>query len=169
MPLLEILNYPHPVLRKHASPIARVTDEIRELLDDMAATMYDAPGIGLAAPQVGHSIRAIVIDVDHDEDSGQGKNLIKLINPEIISATGSVESEEGCLSLPGIRDYVARAAAVTVKAIDPDEKEIKIEATDLLAACLQHEIDHLNGVLIIDHFSRLKRELAKAKLKKNAL
>lgn len=170
MALLPIVIYPHPVLREPAQPVEKITDEIRQLLDDMAETMYAAPGIGLAAPQVGRSIRAIVVDVDFDsDDAATSRNLLKIINPEIIAESEDiVEGEEGCLSLPGIRENVERAAEITIRGLDSDGKEFELEASGLLAICLQHEIDHLDGILIFDRISRLKRQLALAKLKKRS-
>jgi len=166
MAVLNIRTYPDSVLRENCASITQVTDEVRQLLDDMAETMYAAPGIGLAAPQIGRAVRVIVVDVEHDDEQSTQTKLLKLINPEIIAAEGTTETEEGCLSLPGLREYVTRSASITLKALDPQERELKIDATGLLAICLQHEIDHLNGVMIIDHLSRLKRELAKKKLLK---
>jgi peptide deformylase len=162
MALLEIRTYPDPVLREKCTPVDDVTDEIRSLLSDMAETMYDAPGIGLAAPQIGITKRLLVVDVGEEEE----RKLYKVINPEIVATSGEVEYEEGCLSLPGICEKVTRPAEATIKALNENGEEITIEATGLLAICLQHEIDHLDGVLIFDHISRLKRGLVLSKLKK---
>lgn len=166
MATLEIVIYPDPRLREKCSPVAEVTDEIRSLLNDMVETMYDAPGIGLAACQVGITKRLVVIDIGEDFETGAPGQLYKLVNPEIISSDGRVEGEEGCLSIPDIREYVTRAEKVVVKALNEQGTKIEICAAGLLAICLQHEIDHLNGVLFIDHLSRLKREMVKGKLRK---
>lgn len=165
MALLEIKTYPDPVLRKKAATVDVIDDQIRQLARDMAHTMYAAPGIGLAAPQVGRSIRMVVIDLASGEGEG---DLITLINPEIVSRQGETTSEEGCLSLPEIREEVLRASSVTVKALDLDGKEQVYQGEELFAICLQHEIDHLDGVLFMDHLSRLKQGLAKKKMKKAA-
>jgi peptide deformylase len=165
MAILEIKEYPEPVLRKKAEPIDIIDEEIRQLARDMAVTMYAAPGIGLAAPQVGRSIRMIVVDLMSGEGGGE---LITVINPEIVRAEGEVVIEEGCLSVPDVREDVTRPGEVTVKGLDLDGKEIIVEADDLFAVCLQHEIDHLNGVLFIDHLGRMKQSLLKKKLRKAA-
>lgn len=166
MSLLEIVLYPDPILREKCEPVTEITDEIRALIDDMTQTMYDAPGIGLAASQVGSRHRVIIVDVGDDEETGRRSRLYQIINPEIIETAGSVESEEGCLSIPDIRESVKRSRSITVQGLDPDGKTIKIEAEGLLSICLQHEIDHLDGILFIDRISRLKRELVKSRLKK---
>jgi len=165
MSILDIVLYPNPVLKEVAQTIKEVNPEIKQLLDDMAETMYDAPGIGLAAPQIGKSIRAVVIDVGFDEEGGE-RTLYKLVNPEIVARSGEASGEEGCLSIPDVRESVERAERVTVEALDENGQPIKIEADGLLSVCLQHEIDHLDGVLFIDKLSRLKRELIRGKLKK---
>src|SRR5262249_37549943 len=133
------------------------------LIDSMAQTMYAAPGVGLAAPQVGESKRIIVLDTNHEDP---GKHLLKLINPQIVESEGSLMWEEGCLSVIDYSAEVERAAKVLVRAWTPEEKEIEIEAEELLAVALQHEIDHLDGKLFIDRISRIKRELYRRKLKK---
>lgn len=166
MPKLPIILYPDPILKKVAAPVEEVTPEIRKLLRDMAETMYEAPGIGLAAPQVGRSIRAIVIDLGDDEESGRKGELFQLINPEIVEASGEIDYEEGCLSIPDLRETVRRNAHVIVEALDHEGREIEIEAEGLLAICLQHEIDHLNGVLFIDRLTPIRRELMKKKLQR---
>lgn len=160
---LDILAYPHPVLAKKAEPVAEITEDLKKLADDMAETMYADDGIGLAAPQVGESIRFIVVDV-----SGPDKrtDLMCLVNPVIESAEGEVETEEGCLSVPNLRTMVKRAEKVVVRARNLDNEEVVIDADELLAVCLQHEIDHLEGTLIIDRISRLKRSLYEKKVKK---
>lgn len=166
MAKLEIVTFPDPRLKKKCEEVEEVTPEIRKFLTDMAETMYEAPGIGLAAPQVGRNIRAVVIDIGEDEETGRKSRLYKLINPEIVERKGTTEYEEGCLSIPEVRETVKRSASVVVEALDENGKELTIEASDLLAICLQHEIDHLDGVLFIDRLSTLKRELVRSQLKK---
>jgi len=144
-----------PILRKDTKPVAAVTDELRTLIDDMFATMRAAKGIGLAAPQVGRTERIAVVEV---AESGVGP--LALVNPEIVSREGNVKGEEGCLSIPDIYDDVERASKVVVRALDRDGKAIEIAGVDLLARCMQHEIDHLHGKLFIDHLSVLKRRAA---------
>src|SRR5579885_2128446 len=156
MALLRIRKFPDEVLKRPAHPVENVNGALNSLIDSMVQTMYAAPGVGLAAPQVGESKRVIVLDTDHDEP---GKHLLKLINPKIIW-------EEGCLSVIDYSAEVERAAKVLVRAWTPEEKEVEIEADDLLAVALQHEIDHLEGKLFIDRISRIKRELYRRKLKK---
>ncbi len=163
MALLKILKYPEPVLKERAKPVENIDGRLAALLDSMAQTMYAAPGVGLAAPQIGESTRMIVLDTDHENP---GKHLLKLINPEIVETRGSIVWEEGCLSVVDFTADVKRAKEVLVRAWTPDQKEIEIEADDLLAVALQHEIDHLEGRLFIDRISRIKRELYKRKLKK---
>jgi peptide deformylase len=163
--MLEIRIYPDPILIQKARPVEDVNDSVRELLDDMAKTMYAAVGIGLAAPQVGRSVRAIVVDASPRVD---GEKLIKLVNPVITFAEGSSVSEEGCLSIPGFSEKVTRAAKIVVEAYNEQGKPVKIETDTFLATVLQHEIDHLNGILFIDYLSRLKRDLIKRKLRKHS-
>jgi len=154
--LIPIIKVPDPVLREIAMPVAEITDGTRQLLDDMAATMYDAPGIGLAAPQINISQRIIVMDCGKDESP----ELFKMINPEIISQSDARSVlEEGCLSIPDQTADVERPAEVEVRYLDENGTSQSLVATGLLAACVQHEIDHLNGVLFIDHISRLKRDM----------
>ncbi|MEY2342252.1 peptide deformylase [Acidithiobacillus sp. IBUN Pt1247-S3] len=161
MALLKIVEYPDTRLKGMAQPVARIDREIRQLADDMAETMYDAPGIGLAAPQVAAGQRLIVVDVS------DGRNeLLTLINPEIIDKIGEEEMKEGCLSVPGVLETVRRAERVTVRAQDVAGKTLELEADGLLAVCLQHEIDHLNGVLFVDHLSRLKQSVIRRKADK---
>ena len=156
MALIPIILIPDPVLRKVASPVAEITDGIRQLLDDMAETMYDAPGIGLAAPQVNISERIIVMDCGRDEEP----ELYKMINPEIVASSEERSVlEEGCLSIPNQTADVERPAHVDVRYLDVDGNEQMLHCEGLLAACVQHEIDHLDGVLFIDHISRLKRDM----------
>ena len=166
MPVLDIVLYPDPKLREVCAPVDTVTDEIRKLLSDMAETMYEAPGIGLAAPQVGVLKRVIVVDVTDAEDPAAARNLRKLVNPEIIEARGETVYEEGCLSIPSVRESVKRFSSLTLKAWEENWIEISFEADGLLAICLQHEIDHLNGILFIDHLSYLKQQMLKGKLKR---
>lgn len=163
-----IYKFPDDVLKKVAAPVRNIDDRLVSFLDDMAKTMYAAPGVGLAAPQVGLSERAIVLDCDSAQERADksGRGLLKLINPQVVEAEGSVLWEEGCLSVVDFTAEVKRAGHVLVKAFTPDEKEVRIEAEGLLAVALQHEIDHLEGKLFIDRISRLKRDLYKRKLKK---
>jgi peptide deformylase len=163
MAILEILKYPDAMLKKIAAPVQSVTAETVRLIGDMMETMYRAPGVGLAAPQVGVSLRIIVLDTDHENP---GKNLLKLINPEIRHAEGEVLWEEGCLSVVDFTVEIKRAAKVKLVALNEEEKEISIDAEGLLAVALQHEVDHLNGKLILDRVSRLKRDLYSRRLKK---
>jgi peptide deformylase len=153
--ILDIRVLGDPVLRKETNIVAGVTDDIRKLIDDMFETMYAAEGIGLAAPQVGRTER---ITVMHVEDAKYA-----LINPEITSSQGSIRGEEGCLSIPDVFGEVDRASTVTVSALNEEGEEIEIEGTELLARCLQHEIDHLHGKLFVDYLSVLKRRAALAK------
>ncbi len=154
--LIPIIKVPDPILRETARPVAEITDGVRQLLDDMAATMYDAPGIGLAAPQVNISQRVIVMDCG----KGDAPELFKMINPEIIRESDArAVLEEGCLSIPDQTADVERPAEVEVGYLDEAGEMQSLVAQGLLAACVQHEIDHLNGVLFIDHISRLKRDM----------
>jgi len=163
MAILEILKYPAPVLTKAAAPVNSVGAKTIALIGDMLETMYAAPGVGLAAPQVGVSQRIVVLDIDHENP---GKQVYKLINPMITRAEGELVWEEGCLSVVDFTAEVRRAAQVEVVARDEREKEVKIAAEGLLAVALQHEIDHLDGKLFIDRISRLKRELYTRRRKK---
>lgn len=160
---LEILKYPHPILAAKASPVPEVTPEVRELAAAMAEAMYENQGVGLAAPQVGQSLRLVVIDLSGPE---KREALVTLVNPVITAAAGEQEDEEGCLSVRDYRTNVKRAATVTVTASDLDGKPFAMDADGLLAVCLQHEIDHLDGVLFIDHISRLKRAMYDKRVKK---
>ena len=163
MPILDILTYPNPILRKKTTPVTEFGEELQTLVQSMAETMYDAPGVGLAAPQVGVSIRLVVIDVSpRDEDN----NLIVLANPEIIEAEGEVLDEEGCLSLPDLNAKVKRAVHIKVKAQNSTGEEIEFEAEDWFARVIQHELDHLEGTLFLDKISVLKRAMYKKKRKK---
>lgn len=166
MAIRNIIQYPDLLLREKCKPVQKIDNRIRKILDDMAETMYQAPGIGLAASQIGITERLIVVDIGNDEETNRQGKLYKIVNPEIVEKKGITEYEEGCLSIPGIKDYVKRAAEVTLKGLDETGKEISIAADGLLAICFQHELDHLEGILFIDHLSRLKRELIKSKMSK---
>jgi peptide deformylase len=161
MTILDILHFPDPRLRNVARPVARVDDTIRKLVDDMFETMYAAPGIGLAATQVNVDKRVIVIDVSEEKDQP-----LCLINPEILVRDGVEEMEEGCLSVPGVFELVERADHIRIQALDRDGERIEMEAGDLLAVCIQHEIDHLDGKLFVDYLSPLKRARIRKKLEK---
>jgi len=161
MAIRDILHYPDPRLRNHARAVERVDDEVRRLLDDMLETMYAAPGIGLAAIQVNVAKRVITIDI-----SEHGDQPLCLINPEILELTGSIETEEGCLSVPGIYESVERADVIRARGLDRNGKAVEVEAEGLLAVCVQHEIDHLDGTLFVDHLSQLKRQRIRKKAHK---
>lgn len=163
MARLDILHYPDARLHTVAKPVATVDARIRKLVDDMAETMYAAPGIGLAATQVNVHERIIVIDISETHDA-----LRVFINPEIVAQSGREESEEGCLSVPGVFDRVQRAERVTVRALDRAGKSFELDADGLLAVCIQHEMDHLIGKVFVDYLSNLKRNRIKAKLAKQA-
>jgi len=163
MARLDILHYPDARLHTVAKPVKAVDDRIRQLVDDMAETMYAAPGIGLAATQVNVHERVVVIDISDTHD-----DLRVFINPELVARSGTEESEEGCLSVPGVFDKVTRAERVTVKALDRDGKPFELEADGLLAVCIQHEMDHLLGKVFVDYLSNLKRNRIKARLLKQA-
>ena len=168
---LEIFTYPNQLLRTKAIAVKAVTGEIKKILDNMLETMREAGGIGLAAPQVGIGKRLIVMEVpeteeDEEERGPEKRMLFKLINPEIIFSEGEQRYEEGCLSVPGVTAEVKRAARVIVRAMDGNGKAIEINACGLLAVALQHEIDHLDGILFIDRLSRLKREFVVRRYKR---
>jgi peptide deformylase len=165
--ILRIVTYPDPILHKKAKPVERVTPDIARLMDDMTQTMYADSGVGLAAPQVGASLRVIVIDVGLELPTGTKKsNLVQLANPEILSASGRVEWEEGCLSVPEFRLKVKRHAKIAVKGLDRHNRPVEMLAEGLFAVAFQHEIDHLDGKLLIDRVG--KREQDKyLKMKKN--
>jgi peptide deformylase len=165
MPIRPIVMYGDPVLHQPASPVERVDDEIRALVHDMIATMYAAPGIGLAAPQVGVPLRVIVIDLSVGEDP---KQVIKLVNPEFLEREGEQKHEEGCLSIPGYAGSPTRPARVSVRGLDTEGQERVYTATELLARAFCHEIDHLDGLVFVDRLSPLKRDLMKRKLRKKA-
>ena len=161
MSVLEILTYPDPILRNRGDPVETIDEKIRKLVQDMTETMYAAPGIGLAAPQIGESLRVITVDIARN-----GEGLIVMINPEIISSEGEYVDEEGCLSVPDFKESIRRKQKIVVAGLDIDGKNIQLTAEGLLAAAFQHEIDHLNGILIIDKVSRLKKDAFKKKLQK---
>ena len=164
MSVLEIIVAPDPRLKRRAEPVVKVDDEVRKIMDDMLDTMYAANGIGLAGPQVGILKRIIVVDVARD---GDGRQPMQMANPEVIWESDDERSyEEGCLSLPEHFAEVVRPEAVKVRYIDRDNEIRTIDADDILATCIQHEMDHLEGILFIDHLSRLKRSMALKKLKK---
>ena len=159
--ILTILEFPDERLRKKATIVKEVDDKIRKLLDDMLETMYESRGVGLAATQVDVHKRIVVIDVSEEKDAP-----LFLINPEIYEKDGVKESEEGCLSVPGFFEKVTRAEHIRVRALNRDGKNFEFEATELLAVCVQHEMDHLDGKLFVDHISSLKRQRIKKKLEK---
>jgi len=160
--ILPIVQFPNPVLAMNCQPVQEINDQIRRLAADMGETMYKAPGVGLAAPQVGEPIRMVVLDVSEEKN-----NLMTLINPVITQRSQEQEiGEEGCLSLPGIWEKVSRSTEITLKYTDLEGKEQELHADGLLAICIQHELDHLDGTVFIDHLSRLKYDRACAKLKK---
>lgn len=161
MALLPILEFPDPRLRTRAQPVGEVDAALRKLIDDMFETMYAAPGIGLAATQVNVHQRLLVIDISETR-----QEPLALINPEILTRDGVEETEEGCLSVPGIYDKVTRAERIRVRALNRDGKQIEFDAGGLLAVCIQHEIDHLDGKLFVDYLSELKRTRIRKKLTK---
>lgn len=162
MPLLDILVYPDDRLRKVAAPVSAVDDETRRVVDNMFETMYDAPGIGLAATQVDIHERIVVIDVSEDKD-----DPLTLINPEIVRTEGKLAGEEGCLSIPGVYENVDRAEAIVFRALDRDGVSYEMEADGLLAVCVQHEVDHLDGKLFVDYLSALKKRRIRKKMLKH--
>ena len=166
MAIKPIQFVPDPVLRKSALPVENITNKTLQLLDDMAETMYDAPGIGLAGPQVGELKRLIVMDCSRDDEKSE---LWQMINPEVIELSEDNSTlEEGCLSIPGHTAEVSRPDWIKLRFTDIKGKEQQIKAEGLLAACIQHEIDHLNGILFIDHISKLKRDIIWRKVLKEA-
>ncbi len=162
MAIRTILHYPDPRLRQVARPVATVDDEIRRLVDDMAETMYAAPGIGLAAVQINVALRVVTIDISETHNA-----LQVFINPEILERDGKQVFEEGCLSVPGIYDEVERARHIRVRALNRDGMPFEIEAVGLFATCIQHEIDHLDGKVFVDYLSRLKQTRIRKKLEKH--
>ncbi|MGI9534303.1 MAG: peptide deformylase [Thermodesulfobacteriota bacterium] len=164
MSLREILIYPDKRLRKKSVPVKRFDKKLNQLLDDMAETMYHAPGVGLAAPQIGKNVRIIVVDINVTED--KVKELKELINPKIVESYGTQISEEGCLSVPGFLGNINRNEDIVVEALNRKGENIVIKASELLSRVLQHEIDHLDGILFFDRMSKLKRQLFKRKVEK---
>ncbi len=165
MALREVLQFPDARLKRMCEPVEKIDDAIRELAADMLEVMYDEPGIGLAAPQVGEPIRLIVLDTEWTEEGAERSPLV-LVNPEILERDGTITWTEGCLSVPDFQAEVERSQRVRVRGLDLDGKERIEEAEELRAVCLQHEIDHLDGVLFIDRISRLKRSMYVKKRKK---
>ncbi|MCC9003801.1 MAG: peptide deformylase [Candidatus Competibacter sp.] len=163
MARLTVLHYPDPQLRKPGSAVETVDDSVRTLVDDMLETMYAAPGIGLAATQVNVQKRVVVMDLSEEKNQP-----LVFINPTLIEREGQCESEEGCLSVPGFYETVQRAERVRVSALDRDGEPFELDAGGLLAVCIQHEIDHLNGKLFVDYLSALKRDRIRKKLEKQA-
>jgi len=163
MAALEILKYPHPILKKRSEVVSQINEEVKKLIQDMRETMYQAGGIGLAACQVGVPRRVIVLDVSPLDPK---HSFFALINPEIISEEGEIDHEEGCLSVPECLEKVTRREKVCVRGLSVEGRDIEIKGEGILAIALQHEIDHINGVLILDKISRLKREIYRNKLKK---
>jgi peptide deformylase len=162
MAIFDIKTYPDAFLKEKSAPVEKDDTSVQKLIDDMMETMQAAAGVGLAAPQIGVHKRIIVIDVRYQDE----EIMLALINPEIVSAEDLIDSEEGCLSVPGFTAHIKRAGKVVVRGYDRDFNEIEIEATDLLARALQHEIDHLDGVLIVDRLSVIKREFFEKRYKK---
>jgi len=160
MAVLELLKYPHPLLKKKSKKVSKIDNSIKRLIRDMAETMYFNKGVGLAAPQVGISKQIMTVDT--------GKGLISLINPTVVSKEGEIQMEEGCLSFPDVSLNVTRSKKVTIKGLNPEGEEVVIDAEELIARVFQHEIDHLEGILIIDRVSPLKRELVRKKIKKKS-
>jgi peptide deformylase len=161
--MIEIVTYPDPVLKKKAELVENIDGNIQNLIDTMSTLMYQSSGIGLAANQVGIGKRVIIFDIHYKE---KGKDLTVLINPTIIFAEEKIEFEEGCLSVPDFEGKITRKKYIQVQGLDRDGKPITIEAEDLTAICIQHEIDHIDGTLILDHVSHLKRNLYKRKVEK---
>ncbi len=161
MAILNILHFPDDRLRQVSKPIESFDERLNQLIDDMLATMYDAPGVGLAAVQVGHPIRLIVIDVSDDSSAPMA-----LINPTIIAKEGSQTSDEGCLSVPAIYEPVNRAEQVEIAALDRKGEKFQLTASGLLSICIQHELDHLEGIMFVDHLSMIKRMRIKKKMEK---
>ncbi len=163
MAVLEIVKYPHPALKKRCETVECVDEEVKRLIQDMRETMYHASGIGLAACQIGIPRRVIVMDVSPIDPE---KGFFALINPEIVEEEGEIDYEEGCLSVPDCTEKVKRKEKVRVKGVTPEGERVELAGEGILSIALQHEIDHLNGVLILDRISRLKREIYRNKLKK---
>ncbi len=163
MAILDILHFPDARLRNVAKSVSEVDDSVRKLIDDMFETMYDAPGIGLAAIQVNDPRRVIVVDTSEERNAP-----LALVNPQIVEKQGEEEMDEGCLSVPGVYETVQRAEKVRVRALDRDGKQFEMDVDGLLAVCIQHEIDHLDGKLFVDYLSNLKRQRIRKKLEKEA-
>jgi len=163
MAILDILHFPDPRLRNKAKPVSEVNERVRKLVDDMFETMYQAPGIGLAAIQVNAPLRVVSIDISEERNQP-----LTLINPEILEREGVEEMDEGCLSVPGIYEKVKRADRIRFRALDRDGNAYERDADGLLAVCIQHEIDHLDGKLFVDYLSNLKRQRIRKKLEKEA-
>ncbi|MGB5638117.1 MAG: peptide deformylase [Sedimenticolaceae bacterium] len=163
MAILDILHFPDARLRNVAKPVAQVDDSVRKLIDDMLETMYEAPGIGLAAIQVNEPRRVIVVDISEERNAP-----LALVNPEILEKRGEEQMEEGCLSVPGVYEPVQRAERIRVRALDREGKPFELDVDGLLAVCVQHEIDHLDGKLFVDYLSSLKRQRIRKKLEKEA-
>ncbi len=163
MAVRTILHYPDPRLREKARPVAEITPEIKKLVEDMAETMYAAPGVGLAATQIGEPHRVFVIDIAGEDEPSQ---LRVFINPEIVARDGELTWEEGCLSFPGVTEDIDRASKVKVRALDVDGKPFELEAEGLLAVAVQHELDHLDGVLMIDRMGALKKRIVDRKMRR---
>ena len=161
MSLLTVLEFPDPRLRNKAKPVVQIDESIRQLVDDMFETMYAAPGIGLAATQVNVAKRVLVVDISEDKDQP-----MCFINPDIVEQRGEEEMEEGCLSVPGVYELVSRAEYIKVRALDRNGKPFELETNGLLAVCIQHEIDHLNGKLFVDYLSGIKRQRIRKRLEK---
>lgn len=161
MSILRVLHYPDPRLRVTAEPVPDISDPIRSLIDNMLETMYEAPGVGLAAPQVDVAKRVLVVDITEDR-----RKPLALVNPEILQKEGIGRMEEGCLSVPGIYEIVERAEWIKVRALDRDGNEIELETDGLLSVCIQHEMDHLDGKLFVDYLSELKRRRVRKKMEK---
>jgi peptide deformylase len=160
-----ILHYPDPRLREKGRKVEAVTDEVKKLVDDMAETMYAAPGVGLAATQIGEAVQLFVVDTAED---GEPSDFRVFINPEILEREGDITWNEGCLSFPGVNEEIERAAKVRVRAMDREGKSFELEAEGLLAVAIQHEYDHLQGVLMIDHMGPLKKRMTHRKMVKRA-
>ncbi len=179
MAKLEVLTWPNPILKKKSSAVEGVTVELNKFAEDMLETMYDSSGVGLAAPQVGKNIRLIVIDTRPLDERGKVNESemteleravdypLVMFNPQIVSKVGSIEFEEGCLSVPGFTEYVKRAGTVEVEFLDKHGKRAHLKADGLLGVCVQHEIDHLDGQLFIDRLSTIKSEMIKSKIRKH--
>ena len=163
MAVWEILRYPHPLLKRRSEKVERMDEETRRLIEDMTETMYHANGIGLAACQIGIPRRIIVLDVSPIDPE---HNLFVMINPEVISEEGEIDHEEGCLSVPDCFEKVKRREKICVRGLSPEGKEIEVVGEGILGFALQHEIDHINGIVILDRMSRLKREIYRNKVKK---